>query len=177
MSTISARLAPPRFRSVPRLSRLGWLMGLYAENFRRMERLFAVSELTGAQYRSSVGDGLDVRLDVIDRAPYTTCLRLTYADLCDPVTGEPEPSAWLRLYHDSRQLEATHCYLGRGWQDVVGLRPEAQVLADHRLRMNTFLGKWLQYLGECGHCYGSLRVLPADQKCAPNIIAPPRRQP
>jgi len=46
MLQLSARLAPPRLRNVPRLSRLGWLMGLYAENFRRMERLFAVSELT-----------------------------------------------------------------------------------------------------------------------------------
>jgi len=156
MSQLAAHFAPSRLR-IPRLSRLGWLMGLYAENFRRMERLFAVSELTEDHYLSRIGDGLDVCLSVIERAPYTTCLRLTYADLTDPVTGEPEPSAWLRLYHDSRQLEATHCYLGRGWQDVVGLRPQAAVLADHRLRMNTFLGKWLQYLGECGHDYASLR--------------------
>jgi len=160
MSRLAARLAPSRLR-IPRLSRLGWLMGLYAENFRRMERLFAPGELAGYHYRSSVGDGLDVSLSIIERAPYTTRLRLTYADLDDPLTGEPEPSAWLRLYHDSRQLEATHCYLGRGWQDVVGLRPAATILADHRLRMNTFLGKWLQYLGECGHHYASLRPQPA----------------
>jgi len=99
----------PRLR-IPRLSRLGWLMGLYAENFRRMERLFGVAELCADGYRSSVGDGLDVHLEIIERAPYTTCLRLTYADLTDPVSGEPEPSAWLRLYHDSRQLEARRRY-------------------------------------------------------------------
>jgi len=137
---VAHRLAPSRLH-IPRLSRLGWLMGLYAENFRRMERLFAVSELTATHYRSSIGDGLDVSLTIIDRAPYTTAL--------------------LRLYHDSRQLEATHCYLGRGWQDVVGLRPQAAVLVDHRLRMNTFLGKWLQYLGECGHQRGTLCYEPA----------------
>jgi uncharacterized protein len=28
---------------------------------------------------------------------------------------------------------------------------------DHRLRMNTFLGKWLQYLAERGHGAASLR--------------------
>jgi len=164
MSRLATRLAPSPLR-IPRLSRLGWLMGLYAENFRRMERLFAVSELTENNYLSSIGDGLNVCLSVMDRAPYTTCLRLTYADLTDPVTGEPEPSAWLRLYHDSRQLEATHCYLGRGWQDVVGLRPQAAILADHRLRMNTFLSKWLQYLGECGHHHASLRPV-----CSPDHV-------
>jgi len=26
--------------------------------------------------------------------------------------------------------------------------------------MNTFLGKWLHYLGECGHRRASLRALP-----------------
>jgi uncharacterized protein len=30
------------------------------------------------------------------------------------------------------------------------------VILDHRLRMNTFLGKWLQYLGERGHGVGTL---------------------
>jgi len=157
MPHLADQFIPPSLR-VPRLSRLGWLLGLYAENFQRMERLFSVSQLQSDHYRSSIGDGLDVCLDVLERAPYTTQLRLTYADLSDPVSGQPEPSAWLRLYHDSRQLEATHCYLGRGWQDVIGLRPATALLVDHRLRMNTFLGKWLHYLGECGHQHASLRL-------------------
>jgi len=168
MLRFSAALAPYRLR-IPRINRLGWLMGLYAENFRRMEHLFAVSELMEAHYHSSIGDGLDLCLKVIERAPWTTRLCLSYADLNDPVTGQPEPSAWLRLYHDSRQLEATHCYLGHGWQDVVGLRPQAAVLADHRLHMNTFLGKWLQYLGERGHHHASLHTIsvPATSSTPP----------
>ena len=106
---------------------------------------------------SSGGDGLDVRLDVLGRHPYTLELRLTY-DLRDPVTGEPDPSAYLRLYTDARQLETTHCYVGRRWQDVVGLYPPPAELVGHRLRMNTFLGKWLEYLAERGHGVATLRL-------------------
>ena len=119
-------------------------------------------------YVSCIGDGLDVRLDVIEQHRYTVELRLTYA-LRDPVTGEPDPSAYLRLYRDARQVEATHCYVGRRWQDVIGMYPPPAELIGHRMRMNTFLGKWLQYLAERGHGVATLRrdgtvTAPADAR-------------
>ena len=152
-----------RVTRVPRLGRFAWLMGLYAENHERLMRLFEPADLAPGSYTSSIGDGLDLRLDVIEQHRYTTELRLTYA-LQDPVTGEPDPSAFLRLYHDARQVEATHCYVGRRWQDVLGLFPPPSELLDHRLRMNTFLGKWLQYLAEQGHGVATLRE--ADRAAA-----------
>ena len=141
---------------LPRLSRLGWLMGLYAENHARLQWLFAPADLPAGRHVSSVGDGLDVHLDVVARHAYTVELRLSYA-LVDPVTGEPDPSAHIRLYRDARQAEATHCYVGRRWQDVIGLYPPPEAIMGHRLRMNTFLGKWLNYLGEKGHGPGTLQ--------------------
>ena len=141
-----------------RISRFSWLMGLYAENHQRMQRLFAPATLAEGRYVSRVGDGLDLHLDVLAQHAYTTELRLSYA-LLDPLTGEPDPSAYLRLYHDARQAEATHCYLGRRWQDVIGMYPPPSEILDHRLRMNTFLGKWLQYLGERGHGVGTLATI------------------
>jgi len=162
--------ASPRTERIPRLSRLSWLMGLYAENYRHLVRLFAPAELTAGSYVSSVGDGLDVRLDVIECHRYTVELRLTY-DLADPVTGEPDPSAYVRLYRDARQAETTHCYVGRRWQDTMGLYPPPAELISHRMRMNTFLGKWLEYLAERGHGVATLRrdpegsaALPADRR-------------
>ena len=135
---------------VPQLSRFGWLMALYAENHTRMARLFQPAGLQTGRHVSSVGDGLDLLLEVIEQHRYTTELRLTYA-MQDPLTGEPDPSAYLRLYHDTRQLEATHFRAGRRWQDVIGMYPPPATVVGHRLRMNTFLGKWLEYLGERGH--------------------------
>lgn len=131
-------------------------MGLYAENHARFERLFAPGGLAIGRHHSRIGDGLDVRVDVIEQHRYTTELRLTYA-MPDPVTGQPDPSAYLRVYHDARQLEATHCYIGRRWQDVIGLYPPPAEVIGHRMRMNTFLGKWLEYLAERGHGAATLR--------------------
>ena len=96
------------------------------------------------------------RLEVIEQHAYTTELRMSYG-LLDPQTGLSDPSASLRLYSDARQVEATHCYAGRRWQDVIGMFPPPQRILDHRLRMNTFLGKWLQYLAEQGHGVATLR--------------------
>jgi uncharacterized protein YqiB (DUF1249 family) len=155
MSQLLAR--PLKF---PSLSRFGWLMALYAENHSRLVRLLEPGDLAEGAYVSSIGDGLDLRLDVIERHAYTTQLRLAYVGLPDPVTGEPDPSAYLRLYRDARQVEATHCYVGRRWQDTIGMFPPPAEVLGHRLRMNTFLGKWLQYLAERGHGVATLRPLP-----------------
>ncbi len=129
-----------KLERIPKLSRFGWLMGLYAENFQHLTRLFAPADLAPGSYVSSIGDGLNLRLDVIECHRYTVELRLTY-DLCDPVPGEPDPSAYVRLYRDARQAETTHCYVGRRWQDVMGMFPPPAELISHRMRMNTFLGQ------------------------------------
>ena len=144
-----------RIQRVPGLSRFGWLMALYAENHDLLQRLFEPADLEPGSHVSRIGDGLDVRLDVLERHAYTSELRLSYG-LSDPVTGQPDPSAYLRLYRDARQVEATHCYVGRRWQDVIGMYPPAKRVVGHRLRMNTFLGKWLHYLAERGHGVATL---------------------
>ena len=151
---------------IPRIGRFGWLMGLYAENHGLLVRLFEPGDLARGSYRSCIGDGLDLRLDVIEQHAYTSELRLTYA-MRDPVTGEPDPSAYLRVYHDARQVEATHCYVGSRWQDVLGMYPPAARLLDHRLRMNTFLGKWLHYLAEGGHGVATLQ-----KATGPTLVEP-----
>jgi len=155
-----------RVARVPSLSRFGWLMALYAENFTRLTRLFEPADLAPGVYFSCINDGLDLRVEVLDQHPYTTELRMTYA-IRDPVTGELDPSAFLRLYSDARQVEATHCYVGRRWQDVIGMYPPPAEVVGHRLRMNTFLGKWVQYLAEQGHGVATLEPVPASRPTTP----------
>ena len=55
---------------IPKLSRFGWLMGLYAENHARLTRLFEPGELAAGRYVSTVGDGVDVTLDVVEHHAY-----------------------------------------------------------------------------------------------------------
>ena len=152
MSRVLTRRLP-----LPKLSRFSWLMGLYAENHSRLQRLFEPADLVCGSYVSRIGDGLDLQVDILERHAYTVELRMSYG-LVDPQTGLHDPSANLRLYRDTRQVEATHCYAGRRWQDVIGMFPPPERILDHRLRMNTFLGKWLEYLAERGHGVATLRA-------------------
>lgn len=147
---------------IPRLSRFGWLMGLYSENHARLQRLFEPERLATGSHLSIGRDGLDLRIEVIEHHAYTIELRLAYVQLTDDESGQPDPSAWVRYYRDARQAEVTHCYVGRQWQDVLGLHPPLPTLINHRLRMNAFFSKWLEYLGESGHSWLSLRPLPLD---------------
>lgn len=161
-----------RATHLPKLGRFGWLMALYAENYGRLARLFVPTDLAPGSYVSSIGDGLDLYLDVIQTHRYTVELRITYG-IIDPQTGEPDPSAFVRVYRDARQAEATHCYVGRRWQDVIGMFPPPAELISHRMRMNTFLGKWVQYLAERGHGVATLRRVEQDPALAASIEQDP----
>lgn len=147
--------------SLPRLSRLSWLMGLYGENYKQLSRLFDLPVLLPGRYLSSCSNGLDLVVDVLEVHPYTQELRLSYL-IQDPVTGQPDPSAYVRVYRDARQAEVTHCYLGRRWQDVLGSYPSPKIVFGHRLRMNSFFNKWLDYLTSQGHGSQTLVRLPAE---------------
>lgn len=136
-------------------SRFAWLMGLYADNYHRMRRLFAVQRLDPGHYRSCVDDGLDVLLEVQQRHPYTLDLSLSYAHH-DQDTGLPVPSAQLRLYLDADVAEVQHCQPGKRLWQVLGPWPSASVMSRHRMRMATFLNRWLIYLAEQGHSLGTL---------------------
>lgn len=149
--------------------RFAYLMGLYAENHERLVRLFAPQRLEPGTYLSSIDDGLDVRLDLIEQHRYTVELRLNYV-LRESPDNELAPSAWLRLYQDAHLAEATHCHPGRHLIDVLGPYPPAATVFQHRLRMNAFLTRWLEYLGEQGHSVGTLQPLPPDG------LAPLRRR-
>jgi len=146
---------------MPSVSRLGWLMGLYAENYQRLSKLFDVPGLRKGTYLSTCPQGLDLVVEVLEVHAYTLELRLSYR-MNDPVTGRPDPSAYVRIYRDARQAEVTHCYIGRQWQDVLGMNPEPRVMFGYRLRMNSFLNKWLEYLAGQGHGPHTMGPMPED---------------
>jgi uncharacterized protein len=135
--------------------RFAYLMGLYAENYHRLTRLFAPYALDLGSYLSSVDDGLDLQLEVVERHPYTIELHLTYC-MADRDTGVPAPSAWLRMYRDAHVAEATHCHPGKRLWHALGPFPPAKTVFQHRMRMASFLNRWLEYLAEQGHSRGTL---------------------
>ena len=142
----AAALLPGRFEL---------LMGLYAENYHRLARLFAPQQLAVGHYVSDVDDGLDVHLEVQVRHPYTIELELTY-DLRDADTGLRAPSAQIRMYTDAHVAEVLHCHPGRRLWQVLGPFPPPRTVLQHRMRMASFLSRWLEYLDGQGHSAGTL---------------------
>ncbi len=136
--------------------RFEFLMGLYAENFHRLSRLFAPQQLAPGYYVSAVEDQLDVHLHLQHCHPYTLELELTYA-FVDAHTGQRAPSAQLRMYTDAHMAEALHCHPGRHLWQVLGPFSPAHTVFQHRLRMNRFLSRWLEYLAEQGHSLDTLK--------------------
>jgi uncharacterized protein len=156
-----------RPQDLPSFSRLTWLMGLYGENYQRIARLLDLSALERpGVWHSGAGNGLDLVVEVLEVHAYTLELKLSYR-MADPVTGQPDPSAYVRVYRDARQAEVTHCYVGRHWQDVLGVHPSPKVMFGHRLRMNSFLNKWLEYLLAQGH--GPASLLPFADEDEPSL--------
>ncbi len=145
-------------------SRFGFLMGLYAENYHRLARLFAPQRLARGHYVSDLDDGLDVHLTIQERHPYTLELVLSYG-FVDASTGRPSPSAQLRMYTDAHVAEAMHCHPGRHLWHVLGPFPAAHTVMQHRLQMNSFLNRWLEYLAEQGHSIGTLEPCNTPRKC------------
>jgi uncharacterized protein YqiB (DUF1249 family) len=141
-------------------SRFSWLMGLYSENYHRLARLFAPQDLALGSYVSSLDDGLDVRLDVLERHRYTLDLHLTYC-FVDSETGEQAPSAQLRMYNDAHMAEVLDCRADRRLIHAIGPLQPARSVFQRRVRMSSFLNRWLEYLAEQGHSIGTLEPLPA----------------
>jgi uncharacterized protein len=141
-----------------RPSRFGYLMGLYGANYWQLTRLIGPRQLAVGRYCSRGQSGVPLHVEVLERHPFTTDLRLSY-DLVDELTGQPDPSAHVRLFSDARVAEATACYFGSRLEDVLGRSAPAATVFRHRLQMNAFLAKWLDYLEQCGHSRFSLEAI------------------
>lgn len=147
-------------------SRFSWLMGLYSENYHRLDRLFAPNRLALGSYVSSLDDGLDVRLDVLEQHRYTLDLHLTY-NFIDSETGERAPSAQLRMYRDAHMAEVLDCHADPRLSARLGVLPPARSVFQQRVRMSSFLNRWLEYLAEQGHSIGTLEgIVDVQQRAA-----------
>lgn len=142
-------------------SRLGLLLALNAENYRRLQARLPVA-------RSDVqpiwvAGGLDssrLYLEQLERQRHTEVLRLTQVFEDGPV-AEVEPCAYLRLYHDAQLAEVTHFRLGEGLKARFGPPRAIGPQARQRYRLAHFLSRWIDYLDLAGHAEWSIGEWPA----------------
>ena len=146
-------LTVPRVRPGVRGPRtLAGLIRMYEMNWSQLQLLAPDLDLLEGTTVSRVAGALDLYLTVVERAPYTTQLLLTYHFEVDDA-DVPEPNAQLCVYHDARMVElVSHCRRRR----LRGVKPWRTGHAPdlyRRWEMNRFLHKWLRFCGYQGHLF------------------------
>ena len=164
MSTLTTH----RVSALP--SRFSWLMGMHAENYHRLARLFAPQRLIAGLYISSLDDQLDVLLEITEQHRYTVDLTLTYC-LRDADTGGLVPSANIRMYRDARMAEVLSYHSDLRLERVIGPLPPARTIFERRVRQSSFLNRWLEYLAEQGHSIGTLEAADSAALIARKALA------
>lgn len=125
---------------------VGRLMDLCEENYGLLMSMAPQLRRMRGHYLSSRPGHMDLYLEIMQQAPYTTELHLTY--YFSHTHGQaPDPDAILRVYHDANQIE------------VVDLKEQALPVAANyhppglfnKWKANVFLSKWLSYCRSQGH--------------------------
>jgi|CXWL01.1.fsa_nt_gi uncharacterized protein YqiB (DUF1249 family) len=135
------------FRALP--NAFEWLLGLYSDNYLRLQRLVDARGLTPGRYVNEEAGKSTLLLDVLEQQPYTSLLRLSLNFTESQPSEDPE-SYW-RVYHDAKQAEVTHCRFDSHRVRLFAPNTPARLIAQYRRRMNSFANKWLEHLIEDGY--------------------------
>jgi len=138
----------------PRLKRLHEIQ---EENFRQMQLLIPAEVAWHDAFLSRVEGSPLLRLDVLERHPYTQFLRLTYA-FDNGESPELAPDAHIRLYQDARMAEVTAFDPEQGCRRTASPWHPQHQLFQRNWRQNLALDKWLGYLLQQGHSVATMRM-------------------
>ena len=144
---------PNGLHTRPRLKRLHEVQ---AEIFRQLQLLIP-DEFSFHDYlKSCVAGSHLLRLQVLERHPYTTFFRLTYEFSAD-AERRYAPDAHIRFYHDARMAEATSFDCVQACiRDTHPAYPARQMM-QRAWRRNRALERWLDYLLKQGHSMVTMR--------------------
>ena len=97
-----------------------------------------------------------LRLEVIERHPYTTFFRLTY-EFREGEDSSYSPDAHIRFYLDAHIAEATSFNTGQGCARTAHPSYPPRQLLQQAWRRNRALDRWLDYLLKQGHSVATMR--------------------
>ena len=131
---------PCGLQTRPRLSRLHEVQ---AEIFRQLQLLIPDDFAFTNYLKSRVAGSPLLRLQVLERHPYTTFFRLSY-DFSATLETRYAPDAHIRFYHDARMAEATSfdCVQACS-RDTHPAYPPRQMM-QRAWRKNRALERWLE---------------------------------
>lgn len=105
---------------------------------------------------SRVSGSPALRLEVIERHPYTTFFRLTYQFGAGDHRSYA-PDAHIRFYHDAHMAEATSFNLDQGCIRTAHPSYPVKQLLQQAWRRNRALDRWLDYLLRQGHSVATMK--------------------
>jgi uncharacterized protein YqiB (DUF1249 family) len=118
-------------------------------NYLRLIKLFpALREDDVSVFGVVAGEQpVEVRFEVLERAPYTTLVRLTQVPAG---TWNARLSLCVRLYHDARSAEVVEYQGNRHFRACYDYPNEHMRQPDEKAQINRFLGEYLSYCLEHG---------------------------
>ena len=130
------------------------LMSLYESNYLRLRALAGDVRRHRGQLVSGVGQDCALHLEVLEHAPYTSTVRLTYR-FEEPQGSVADPDLELRVYHDARLAEASACGQWVRHRSLDHVRAGIPAQLGERWLRNMLLNKWLDYCLERGHGFAA----------------------
>jgi len=136
--------------------KIGKLMAIQEEIYRQLHLLLPDSISHYDVLESRVTGSPPLILHLLERHPYTTFLRLTYAF---PGSGNARfsPNAHIRLYHDAKLAEVTSFSSQQGIRRFASPFIPARNIMLRAWRQNRVLEKWLDYVLHQGHHTETMR--------------------
>lgn len=142
----------------PRLKRL---QEMQAEIFRQLLLLVPEGISYYDSFKSHIPGSPLLRMDILERHPYTYFLRLTY-QFEENEQKEIAPDAHIRMYHDARLAEVTSFNPDQGFNRLAHPWYPQYQLFQRTWRQNLALDKWLGYVLHQGHSVTTMQ--PANEK-------------
>jgi len=133
------------------------LMDVYERNYHLIDQIIPDLELLPNTMVSRINGSLDLYLTILERCKYTTTILLTYYFPVSDDEKIADPDLTLKLYHDTRQVEALAC-MKTGFMPVEHSHMNKKPYVDCRWESNIFVGKWLRYSLEQGHVFSLDRL-------------------
>ena len=137
----------------PKLKRL---QDLQTEIFRQLQLLIPDQVAYYDSFQSRVSGSPLLRMDILERHPYTHFMRLTY-EFEKNEHREIAPDAHIRIYNDARLAEVTSYNPDQGFKRLAHPDYPTQPLFQRSWLQNQALDRWLNYLLHQGHGISSMQ--------------------
>lgn len=142
----------------PQRPKLKNLQRVQEEIYRQLQLLMPDALAHHDGFASSVEGSPRLRLEVLERHPYTHFVRLTY-EFADQRRQRLAPDAHIRVYHDARMAEVTAFNPEQGFDRSAHPWYPTIPLVQRAWRENIALEKWLGYILAQGHRFDTMHVV------------------